>query len=164
MSINPGKHELLDDVLAEAAPPDFRSELLDRVLGEARYQRKRRVRNRILGSTALVAVLIALAARLLPSYRELPAPKPDPLLVHSQPLNPAVLVATQPQTFLLVHSTESSVAMVQTSPSELLFSFIGDPELFSMLGGRPAVLVCRGPVDCDLVLLNPEDRNGFPIR
>jgi hypothetical protein len=54
--------------------------------------------------------------------------------------------------------------MVQTSPSEQLFSFIGDTELFAMLGGRPAVLVCRGPVDCDLVLLNSEDRNGFPIR
>jgi len=164
MSVNPGKHELLDDVLAEAAPSGFRSDLLDRVLGEARHQRVRRARNRAFASTALVAVLIALAARLLPSHKELPFPNADPLLVHSQPLNPAVLVATQPQTLLLVHSTESSVAMVQTSPSEQFFSFIGDTELFAMLGGRPAVLVCRGLMDCDLVLVNPKDRNGFPIR
>ena len=164
MSVNPGKHELLEDVLAEAAPPDFRSDLLDRVVAEARNRRARRVRNRALGSVALVVVMIAVGSRLLPTHRELPTTKADPLLVHSQPLGRALVVATQPGAFLLVQSTDSSVTVVETLPWEQLFSFIGDTELFALLGGRPAVLVCRGPVDCDLVLLNPEDRNGFPIR
>jgi hypothetical protein len=108
--------------------------------------------------------MIAVGSRLLPTHKELPTTKEDPLVVHSQPLGPALVVATQPGAFLSVQSTDSSVTAVETLPSEQLFSFIGDTELFALLGGRPAALVCRGPVDCDLVLINPDDRIGFPIR
>ncbi len=163
MNIDPGKNDLLEDVLQEAAPPDFRSELLMQILGEARHQRVRRARNRALASSAFVVLLIAVTARLLLIPSKPPTPKTDPLLVHSQTLGPDVLMATVPGAILLVHSAGTSVAVVETVPSERLFSVIGETELFSLLAGRPAVLVCRGPQDCDLVLLNPEDRNGFRI-
>ena len=164
MNADPAKNQLLDEVLADAASPAFRADLLRLTLERVQSRNQQRRRNRGLLAAACVLLVLATAVRLLsPSS----APKrghDNPLVVHSRPLDARMLVATQPGRLGLVRSSASTIARVRTSPTERTFDVIGDDQLFALLGGRPAALVRRGPATAELVLLDPADRDGFPVR
>ncbi|MGA2660663.1 MAG: hypothetical protein ABSH34_24510 [Verrucomicrobiota bacterium] len=164
MNTDPAKNHLLDDVLADAAPPDFRADLLRLTLEQVQSRKHRRRRNRGLLAAACLLLVLAVAARLLspPNARK---PGPDnPLVVHSRPLDARMLVTTQPGGPGLVRSSASAIARITTSPTERMFDLVADDQLFALLGGRPAALVWRGPATAELVFLNPADRDGFPVR
>jgi hypothetical protein len=164
MDTDPAKNKLLDDVLADAAPPAFRADLLRLTLKEVQSRRHRRRRNRGLLATACVLLVLAVAARFL-SPPNTPKPGPgDSLVVHSRPLDARMLVATRPGCAAQARSSASAVTQIRTSPAERTFEVIGDDQLFALLGGRPAALVQRGPATAELVLLNPADRDGSAVR
>jgi hypothetical protein len=164
MDTDPAKNQLLDDVLAEAAPADFRADLLRLTLERVQSRKQQRRRNRGILAAACLLLVLAVAARFL-SPPKVPKPGPEnPLVVHSRPLDARMLAATQPGGPGLVPSSASAIAWVRTSPTRRTVDLIGDEQLFALLGGRPAALVQRGPHTAELVLLNPADKDGFPMR
>lgn len=156
-------NELLDDVLSEATPPDFRAELLEATLRQV----QRRKRNRKWNQRGLaLACAITVAAVGVKFFK--PGPKQietaaasETFLVHSQPLSPEILVTTQTATTGIINSSDLSFAMVKSAPNN--FQMIGDEDLFGLLTGKPVALV-RHDFDTELVFLNPADRNGFPVH
>ncbi len=155
--------ELLEDVLAEAAPQSFRDELFARTLQQVRRRKQwRRTRSALLAASAVVALIFF--ARTLPTTKLPPTQIiSNPLLVHSQPLTASMIVRTD-SAVAMVGSSSSSVAILKSAPAKNLFRLIGDDELFSSLEGRPAVLVYRNSFEAELVFANPTDQDGFPIR
>jgi len=65
-----------------------------------------------------------------------------------------VVVASSPRTFLLV----------ETGSIKDPFRDINDEQLLALVAGRPAALVRPGPHQAELLFVNPEDTNGFPVQ
>jgi len=158
--------KLLDDLLEESAPPEFRAALLDRTLRQARRRKNFRRLNSALAVAACAAIL---ALAFFKTRRQAPivanqVPRPDLIVVHSRPLNPAQIVSTQPRLVNMVSSSALSFTLVETHVSERLYAEIDDQQLFALLAGRPVALVHRGPNRAELIFLNPADANGFPVQ
>src|SRR5262245_46059421 len=89
------QHELLDDVLAEAAPPDFQAALLDGTLRAVRRRRRmRRASRSVVAAGVLTLITLAVWKALLPT----PAVRvvhPALHIVSSQPLRPSMVVETR---------------------------------------------------------------------
>lgn len=156
-------NELLDDVLSEATPPDFRAELLETTLRQV--QRRKRIRQWNQSGLALACVFVFAVIALnvfKPRPRTIETNRaPDILTVHSQPLSSEILVTTQLTTTDIIASSSSSFVMVKSTASNV--QTIGDEDLFGLLAGKPVALV-RHNFATELVFLNPADRNGFPIH
>jgi hypothetical protein len=163
METDPAKTQLLEEVLADTAPPAFRTEMLRLTLEQVHHRNYRRRRNRALLAAACMLGFLAAARFLSPSHVSRPRTE-DSLIVHSRPLDARMLVTTQPGGPPLVRSSASAVAWVATAPGERTVEVIGDTQLFALLGGRPAALVRRGPAGTELVLLHPADQDGFPVH
>ncbi len=108
--------QLLDDLLDDAAPREFRAALLDETLRTARWRKRARRFNLALG-TAVVAGLCLLSiwkmrgpVTLLVQIRQ-----PNPMVVNSQPLLPGQIVTTQSGSVEEFASSTSTLAEVQTS-------------------------------------------------
>ena len=159
--MNEKKH-LLEDVLAEASPPEFRAVLLAESLRLARRRRRwRHARNAGGG----LAVMI-LAARFawqnwpektssVPPLAKIPAAKSFQL-VETKPLPAGAVVLTGQFSAVKIISSESSVAQIATTGGG--FRFINDAQLLALVGGHPAVLIRTGPDSAELVFANPEDQ------
>lgn len=162
------QQRLLDDVLAEASPPDFRAALLGETLRRARRRRHWRQTRRA-GGLLAVAVL---AAWFSWPYQQAKVSVPPPLakrsgprsyqLVETRPLPPGAMVATG--TFLPVNMISSMVAATQVTTSGGGFRFINDEQLLALVGPRPAVLIRTGPNSEELVFANPEDQKAFSLH
>ncbi len=164
MDTDPAKDALLNDVLAEAAPPAFREDLLRLTLDAVANRKRRRRRTQGILAAACALAVLALAARFLPR-RNAPQPGPDnPLVVHSRPLEAGMIVTTRRVGAGLIGTSTSAVAWVRTAPAGNTFERIGDEQLFALLGGRPAALVQRDPAGAELVFVNPADKDGFPAQ
>ena len=162
MNSDPYRDDLLGDVLAEAVTPSFRAGVLARMLTELRRRRERR--QRIKGIMAACLVLIfGVAVRFIFSQHQPASLKADGFEVHSQRLNPGMVVATQPEAVAVVKTTATSVILVETMPAGKLFEFIGENQLLALLGSRPAALVHHGVLGDELLLLNPADAQGFQV-
>jgi hypothetical protein len=158
--------QLLNDVLGDAAPDDFRAALLDATLRQARRRsRGRRIRQGA-GMLALLlaAVLVALWKVSPPQSRPDQFRRPDLVVIHSRPLGPAMIVQSRPGTVGAVSSTLSGLAVVETGKARGVLKEIDDEGLLALLHGRPVALVRRGPNQAELIFLNPEDQEGFPVR
>jgi len=164
MNTDPGREELLSDVVEEVVTPSFRADLLAQMLGEVRQSRARRRRTHRLLVTVCVLLGIGLAVRFLPGHKSPISSSVDPLVVHSAPLDPSLIVATQPGSIASINSADSPVILVEAMPADKGFEFIGDDKLFALLGDRPAVLVEYGTSGAELVFLNPADANGFQVH
>jgi hypothetical protein len=157
------REELLNDVVDEAVTPSFRADLFGQMLGEVRRGRARRRNQRLMaGACALIAIVVAVM--LLPGNKGASLSRVDPLVVHSEPLVPGLIVATQPGNLTTINSSDSSVGLVEAIPAQNLFEFIGDEKLFALLAGRPAALVQHDTSGAELVFLNPADANGFQVH
>lgn len=165
--------ELIDDVLAEAAPPDFRDALLGETLGLVRRRRRFRHARNVTGILALLGLLgflvwpknpkLPALANVSPALKSVPqAPSGNYTLIGTQPLPGHSHVATQPITSAPVATSEPAVPIVQTTTGN--YQVIDDKELLALVAGHPAVLIHTSPGSEKLVFANPADQNGFPAN
>ncbi|MEO7299757.1 MAG: hypothetical protein ABI042_14415 [Verrucomicrobiota bacterium] len=163
MKNNLDHDELLEDILADAAPQTFRDDLFARTLQQVRRRKQLgRARNALLAASAVVALIFF--TRVSPTTKLLPTQiVSNSLLIHSQPLAADMIVRTD---FAVprVDSSSATVALLKSAPAKDLFRVIGDDELFNLLDGRPAVLVRRNSFEAELVFANPADQDGFLIQ
>jgi hypothetical protein len=162
-------NELLDDVLAEAAPANFREALLDETLRVVRRRRRiRQVRN-VVGMLIILGFLgIFVRQQTLrkPSIAIAPQParpvEKGYTLLHTQPLLAAAVITTHPSGTMPFITSAATVAIVETTPGQ--FRLINDQQLLALVAAHPAVLVRTGPNSEQLVFANPQDANGFPLN
>lgn len=143
---------LLDDVLAEAAPPEFRDQLLQTTLRQARRRRQfRRGRLFVLGVAAvsLLGVWVVQQGSRLRTPPVMLVGQPEfPLnIVHTRPLAAAALISTLPA---------ADDMFVATRPGQ--YCVIGDDELLALAAPAPVALIRCGPDCAQLVFANPADR------
>jgi hypothetical protein len=168
----------LDDVLADTAAPGLRTALLERMLRAARARQRRRKLGSMLAVFVLCLVPIVLfrparfARETSNSVQSMPkafapspsATRPACAIIRSQPLPPGMLVRTEVGTVPVIVSSRAGLAIVETVPSPGLVRELSDQELLTLLAGRPAAIVRPPDQAAELLFVNPEDQNGFPIR
>jgi hypothetical protein len=155
---------LLDEVLSEAAPADYGRTLLDGTLRAVRRRRRMRQWKRGVGAAgAFAAIVLAVWHALLP-ISSVKTVQPALRIVTSQPLPPSMIVETKPDSVAVVSSSPKTFVLVETGSIRDPFKEIDDEQLLALAGGRPAALVRRGPHQAELLFLNPEDKNGFPVQ
>jgi|SRR5438128_3319051 len=154
-------HSLLEDVLAEAVPADFGRVLLDGTLRAVRRRRQVRQWSRGL---AVVGAFAAIALTIWNTLLPTPSVRSGLRVVSSRPLPPSMIVETQPGGVTLVTSSPNTFLPVKTGANEDSFQEINDEQLLALAGDRPVVLVRGGPHQAELIFLNPEDKDGFPVQ
>jgi hypothetical protein len=161
-------NELLDDVLSEAAPPDFREALLGQTLRAVRRRRHfRRARN-----AAVFIVLFALAGIFIwqknPGRRSIvtgpmvQTPARSYTLVSTRPLPAGNIVTTRSPASVQLVTSKPAIEIVETTTGN--FHIINDEQLLALVAAHPAVLVRTGPHTEQLVFANPADAKGFPLN
>ncbi len=159
---------LLNDVLAEAAPPDFRGAMLDQTLGLARRCRRWRQTRHAVGIFAVLGLLgIFIWQTNLPPRASAPvsvarAVERNYILVRTQPLPAGEMVSTQPFAGGRFLASVATVEIVPTSNRN--YRVINDNELLALLASHPAALVRTGSHSERLIFANPEDEKGFPVN
>lgn len=160
--------ELLDDVLAEASPADFRAALLDGTLRLARRRRRFRQTRRAAGVLAVVVLSVILVRQngrepsgisQLVAKRIIP---PAYQLVRTGALPVSAMVKTR--AFSENQQVASSAGVVEVTTIAGGYRQINDAELLALVAQRPVVLIRTGPHSEELVFANPEDQKGFPLN
>ena len=155
---------LLDDVLAESAPADFRGALLGEALRLARRRRHSRQIQRVAAILLMLGLVAVLTRENWPKKTSISQPlvqKPEPVayqLVRTRPLPASDIVTTQPLAAGQFIASAGTAGIVQTVAGN--YHLLNDAELMALVGKRPAVLIRTGPYSEELVLVNPEDQKG----
>jgi hypothetical protein len=146
--------ELLDDVLSTSA--DFRDALLDKTLQQVRRRRRFRQGRNAAGLLVVLALvgLFILQRNTKQSPIAIAPPIPKPVEQNY------TLVTTQPLAPLQLITSNTTVAIVQTTPGNV--HLINDEQLLALLAAHPAALVRTGPHSEKLIFANPADQNGLP--
>jgi hypothetical protein len=161
MSDRSEQEQLLHDVLAESAAPDFREALLAKMLRQARHRRRWRQARPVAG---LLTILFALGWLGWHNRAEKPLasvqPKPVPVqnsyrFVTTQPLPATAFVGTEVFATAKTISSETTVAEIATHSDG--FRYLNDAELLAKLGPGTAVLVRTGPHTEELVFSESTD-------
>src|ERR1700690_497319 len=161
--------QLLDDVLSEAMPADFRETLLGgtlRLAGRRRRWRQTRHAAVLLVALGFSAVLVRLnfPPRPLVSMPMARATVKSYELIHTEPLPASAIVTTQPLAAAQLVTSVGTVDFVETMPGSGSFRVINDDELLALIGSRPTALVPVGPHSEELVFVNPADEKDFPVN
>jgi hypothetical protein len=169
MNPPPDNDRLLDDVLAESAPADFREALLGKTLRQARRRRRVRQMQRAATVVTVLSVLVILVWRNLLSPASRPAPPAKARargceLILTRPLPPNAMVSTQPFAAGQVIASAANANVIQTAAMARDYREISDDELLALAAPRPVALVGCGPYCERLIFLNPEDEKGFPVN
>jgi hypothetical protein len=153
--------DLLQEVLEQSASPEFKTALLENTLRAARHRKQVRQIGR--SGLALAAILVALTVFFYkPTFPLfLQSQRSTVSIIHSQKLQPGILLATR-QSVPQVVSSKLSYAVLNTQAGG--FKILGDDELLACLAGHPAALVRRGNGSVELVFVNPADKDGFPVE
>jgi len=164
MNHEPENGQLLTDVLAEAAPADFREALLGETLRLARRRRRWRQTRRAAALLVAMGLLAVLVRQNFPPQPLAPAPVAKAKvksyeLVRTHPLSSGAIVITRPLSAGQLVASAATAEMVQTSSGN--FRVINDDELLALISPRPAALVHFGPHSEQLVFANPADEKGF---
>jgi hypothetical protein len=153
--------QLLDELLEDAAPADFRAALMNKTLQQARdRQTVRRVRIGV-GIAALIATLVTILWNGAASDQRQFATTHSLSSVETHPLNPSQIIQTHPSSDIFVivsESAASAVSVVRTEPSVRTYVEISDQQLLVLLSGRAVSLVRHGPDDAELIFLDPKDQ------
>ena len=158
------QNSLLDDVLTETAPADFEHALLDGTLRAVRRRRRLRRASRGLAvGGVFAAIALAVWNALLPTT-PVNLVRPTLHIVWSQPLPASMVVGTKPDSVVVVTSSPRTFVMVETGSIKDPFQEINDEQLLALAVGRPVALVRQGQHQAELLFLNPEDKNGFPVQ
>jgi len=156
---------LLAEVLAEATPSDFREALLGEMLLLAQHRRRTRHIQRTAAGLAALALLVALVWWNLPRRSTVVIPQVARFeIVRTQSLPAAALVTTQPLPSDQIIASVGGVEMVTTATAGEKIHVINDDELLALVAPRPAALVRLGPHSAELVFVNPNDQDGFPVN
>ena len=159
------KHRpLLDDVLAEAAPADFERALLDGTLRAVRRRRRMHHWNRGLAVVGVFAAIALVVWKALLPGTPVKLIRPALGMVSSRPLPPSMIITTRPGSVAVVASSPKTFMLVETGSIMDPFKEIDDEQLLALAAGHPAALVRQGPHQAELLFLNPEDTNGFPVQ
>jgi hypothetical protein len=138
---------LLQDVLNETTSPEFREELFQTTVRSAQRKRQlRRARNLVL------VVVLSLLTVTLPSRRTrvittAAPPQSSVTIISSRPIAPEMIVASRPQ----------SVMIVETKARKTLIDEIADEELLTLVPGELKFLVWRAPHRAELIVLGEDD-------
>jgi hypothetical protein len=163
--MNPDRNRLLDEILKEAAPAEFRNVVLEQTL---RRVRRRRVVRQVQRGVVAMALLAALPFVIWRTFffpiRETHSPIPKFAAASFRSLAPCVLVETKPGGVETVASSVGAVVIVETATIKDAPKEITDEELLALTAGRPAVLVRQSPHQAELLFVNAEDQNGFPVQ
>jgi hypothetical protein len=153
--------DLLQDILEQGTPAEFQTALMENTLRAA--QRRKLVRQ--VGRSGLVLAVVAVAVTIFLHGPMTPLNRVEQEsalpIIHSQKLNPDMLLATR-QSVPQVVSSKLTYAVLNTQAGG--FKILGDDELLAFLAGHPAALVRRGNGSADLVFVNPADKDGFPVE
>ncbi len=159
MNREPDENRLLEDIFAEAIPPDVHVSVLGATL--AAVQSKKRGRNVRRGALAGVAVVLGVCAAFLTLSR--PSIPPSSLahaVITTIPLPSTQIVQTTPLPVDQVVSSASSLATtITTVPGG--YSIINDVELLALAEPRPAAIV-RMNGTARLLFLDDTDAPGAP--
>lgn len=161
-------NNLLDDVLAEAAPADFRDALMRETSRLARHRRHRRQVRCVVGMVLMLCLIAALLWENWPKKSAIPQPltqRPKPAayqLVRTRPLPANDIVTTQPLAAGQFIASGGTAGIVHTVAGN--YHLLNDAELMALVGKRPAILIRTGPHSEELVFANPEDAKGFPLN
>ena len=168
MNCEPKNEQLLNEVLAEAAPADFRDAMLGETLRRVRRQRRWRQTRR---AVALLVVLglcgVFIWQKKLPRSSIAPAPVARAVpknyqLVQTRPLPASAIVSTKPLASGQLTTSAEMATTVQTHSGN--YQELNDAELLALVASHPAVLIRTGPHSEELVFTNPEDQKGFPLN
>jgi hypothetical protein len=165
--MNHDANNLLDDVLSESAPADFR----DASLGETLRLVRRRRHWRQSRQAAGLLVVLGLCGFWIwqgdlpqkPAFA--PAVKAIAQTyrtVRTESLPSSAVVATRPLAAGQFIAVASLVEIVQTRTGN--YRLLNDDELLALVGNRPALLIRTGPQSEELVFANPDDEKGFPLN
>jgi hypothetical protein len=148
--------QLLDDLLEDAVPPEFRAAVLDKTLCSARRRKRARRFNMALSATAVAGIfLLSFWKMREPATLPDQIRQPDPMVVNSQPLQPRQIVTPQLDSVKEFVSSASTFTEVRTSGSSGPYEEINDKQLLALLSDRSAILVHYGPHQAELIILNP---------
>ena len=159
---------LLNDVLAEAAPADFRGAMLGETLRLVRRRRQWRQTRRVAGVFVVLGLLgFFVWQKNVPPRSSAPASvaraaEKNYQMVRTQPLPASEIVTTQPLAGGRVITSAATIEIVQTGGPD--YRVINDNQLLALLASHPAALVRVGPHSEQLVFVNPADEKGFPIN
>ena len=155
---------LLDDVLTEG-DSEFRNELLERTLQQVRRRKRVRQLNRtLLTATLSVGLLLTVWKAYFPSSHSAKSELPALDVVTSHPVAPSMIVETGIGAVSLISSSNAHLAVVHTQFGDGLFQEIDDQELLALLAGRHVALVREATGRAELLFLDPEDAQGFPVQ
>ncbi len=154
----PIDHErLLDEVLADGLPADFRETLLGATLRLVRRRRRMRQARRAVTTLAVLAALAALVWQNFPTR-----PVTDGAAIVRTRLLPAgALVATRPLPAECRVASVRTADIVTTPPGGGPFRVIDDNELLALVAPTPVALVRWAPNVAELVFVNPRDRAAW---
>ena len=148
----PEHDDLLDDVLAESAPADFRDAL---IIGTLRHVRHRRWTRRA-GRAALAAAACAIGLlvwRTVPRNATTVSTATGCTVVRTQPFPAGAIVSTRPFGPERVVATFASVGVVRTRLDAGNLRVINDDELLALAAPRLPALVRTGPHTQELIFL-----------
>lgn len=168
MKRNPDSERLLDALLGEVAPEDFRAALLDRTLRHARFRRGIRGSARVFAATAVVGVL-AVWLRIPSDPPGLVVRSPDSNtpaagVIHTRALEPAFVVATQPSLTRVINTESPAIDIVQTDPNLQLYHEINDDQLLLLFAGGSTALTRSGDGEVQLLFLDKATGSGPPMH
>jgi hypothetical protein len=163
MKNDPEHDRLLDDVLEELAPPDFRAQLLDCTLAQVRRKKQVRRRNRGL----LAAACVACTSIFLFQGRAPVVTKHEPssgtlVMISTRPFNASMIVESTSGSVAMITSAASRISMIETDPARREFRVLTDDELLALVPGRSAMLVRQGPHEAELLIVDSGAGIIFP--
>ena len=163
--MNPDPHRLLDEILEEAAPGEFRGAVLEQTLRSMRRRRVvRKARRGFIVLALFVGLPFVIFRAVFISPQDTRGGFPKIAMVNSKPTPTSMLVETQPGASAVVNSASGVVVVVETAAARNSLREISDEELLALVAGRPAVLVRYSPHQAQLLFVNAEDQNGFRVE
>lgn len=164
--------QLVDEILADAAPGGFAESVLRQTLRQARRrQRIRQLRQVLLVAVALSALNLWLwrphTPELVRTAKKV-SPTAEPRafdLVMTQPLQADMIVNTQTGLVVIVTATwPSTLALISTRSADELFRELDDDQMLALLKDQSVALVRYGPHEAALVMPDEFLREGFQVE
>ena len=165
MNPSPKQNDLLEDVLAESVPADFRAGLLSETLVLVRRRRQWRQARRIMAVAALLLFISVSVWRGWASRRPIETfPVNGYELVSTQALSSDAIVSTQPLRLEETIGTVASVEVVRTVPGMNRTQLVSDEELLALAAHRLPALVRTGAHTQTLIFLAPDRADAVKMN
>jgi hypothetical protein len=139
------RHSLMDDLLTESAPLDFRAQVLEETIRCARTRKRlRQARSTLAVVTVVVASAIGIWRWQGPASAPGLAGRSDPPVARPEMMSGLQVVQTSAELPVIVSSASSEVQVVATRELAPGYSEINDDQLLVRLRNHSVVLVRYG--------------------